>query len=759
MKTMEVSRRQFLKGAGALIVSFNLFPAARNVLAAQFATLPSGDIDPQSLDSWLAIGKDGSVTFYTSKVELGTGTITALAQIVAEELDVSFDRVKMVYGDTSQTIEQGSTVGSRSIERAGPQVRQAAAAARQELLKLAAARLGAPVEKLTVQNGVVSDGAKKVSYGQLIGGQRFNVKITATGAGNEMKVAPEVKPKDPKDYKIVGQPMKRMDLPGKLTGEHLYAHDVRIPGMLHGRVVRPPVVNTEPTSIDESSVKNIPGFVKVVREGSFVGVVAKTQWAAIKSVEALKVTWAPPTTKLPANPEALFTYLKNTKPARTLKAVEKGNPAEAFDKAKKTYQASYRWPFQMHGMIGPSCAIADVKGDKATIWSGPQGPFRTRATVATILKIPEQNVRVIYHEASGSYGRMSTDDGAEDAALLSRAAGAPVRVQWSRQDEHGWEPKGPAQVDEVKAAIDGDGKLIAWDFVDYGQPWTASGSTPLLASLQVGIKPNNPGGSNGTQSSGEIYAVPNQKIVAEHINWHFAEPIPLRTGNLRAPGDSARCFASECFLDEIAADLGVDPVEFRLRHTAEPRGADCLKAAADKAQWQKRSSPGPAQSGNIAKGRGVALARRAGAYAAAVADVEVNRTTGQVVVKRVVCSHDCGLIVNPDGVNNQIEGNVIQGVSRALFEEVTFDEKGVTSLDWKTYPILKFSDVPEIEIVLINRPEMPSLGAGEPSTVPVPAAIANAIFDATGARLREAPFTPARVLTALKAAPAANQKS
>jgi CO/xanthine dehydrogenase Mo-binding subunit len=404
----------------------------------------------------------------------------------------------------------------------------------------------------------------------------------------------------------------------------------------------------------------------------------------------------------------------------------------------------------MHGMIGPSCAVADVKGDKATIWSGPQGPFRTRATVAAILKIPEQNVRIVYHEASGSYGRMSTDDGAEDAALLSRGAGAPVRVQWSRQDEHGWEPKGPAQLDEVKAAVDGAGKLVAWDFVDYGQPWTASGSTPLLASLQVGIKPNNPGGSNGTQGAGEIYSVPNQKIVAEHINWHFPEPIPLRTSNLRAPGDPARCFASECFLDEIAADLGADPVEFRLRHTAEPRGADCLKAAADKAQWRKHASPAPAESGNIAKGRGIALTRRAGAYAAAVADVEVDKSNGNVRVKRITISHDCGLIVNPDGVRNQIEGNVIQGVSRALFEEVAFDEKSVTSLDWKSYPIIKFADVPEIDIVLINRPEMPSLGAGEPSIIPVPAAIANAIFDATGARLREAPFTPARILAAMK---------
>jgi nicotinate dehydrogenase subunit B len=496
-------------------------------------------------------------------------------------------------------------------------------------------------------------------------------------------------------------------------------------------------------------VKQIPGFVKVVREGNFVGVVAKTQWSAIKAAEALKVTWSKPTTKLPANPEELFAYLKNTKPVRTQKAVEKGNVATALNDAKKTYQASYRWPFQMHGMIGPSCAVADVKGDMATIWSGTQGPFRTRGTVATLLKIPEQNVRVIYHEASGSYGRMSADDGAEDAALLSRAVGAPVRVQWSREDEHGWEPKGPAQLDEVKAAIDGNGKLIAWDFVDYGQPWTASGVTPLLASLQVGFKPNNPGQSNGTQGGGEIYEVANQKIVAEHINWHFPEPIPLRTSNLRAPGDPARCFASECFLDEIAADLKADPVEYRLRHLGDnKRGSDCLKAAADQAQWKGR--PSPASSGNIARGRGLALTQRANAYCAIVADVEVDKTTGQVAVKQLVCSHDCGLIVNPDGVKNQIEGNVIQGVSRALFEEVTFDGNGVTSLDWKTYPILKFNDVPKIEIVLINRPEMPALGAGEPSIIPVAAAIANAIFDAVGLRLREAPFTPQRVLAGLQ---------
>jgi CO/xanthine dehydrogenase Mo-binding subunit len=753
MKNLEITRRQFLTTTGALVISFNLFSPARKV-AAQFATLPSGDIDPTSLDSWLAITPDGYVTFYTSKVEIGTGTITALAQIVAEELDVPFDKIKMDSGDTSRTIEQGSTVGSRTIERAGPQVRQAAAAARQQLLKLAAARLSAPLEKLTVVDGVVSvagEATKKISYGQLIGGKKFNTRITASGTGWDMKVAPEAKAKNPKDYKVVGKGFKRTDLPSKVTGEHDYIHNVRIPGMLHGRVVRPPVINTEPVSIDQDSIRGIPGMVMIVREGKFVGVVAKTEWAAIKAAQALKVTWAKPSSKVPATPDELYKYLKSSKPVRTQKAVDKGDVAGALSNGKKTYQTSYHWPFQMHGMIGPSCSIADVKGDTATIWSGPQGPFRTRSTIARLLNIPERNVRVIYHEASGSYGRMSTDDGAEDAALLSRAVGAPVRVQWSRHDEHGWEPKGPAQLDEAKAAVDGEGRLVAWEFADYGQPWTASGSTPLLASLQVGIQPTNPGGPNGTQSSGEIYSVANQRILAHLVNWHFPEPIPLRTSNLRAPGDVARCFASEGFLDEIAADMKVDPVEFRLKNlTGNKRAIECLQAAVDKAKWQKRPSPASAASGNIARGRGIALTQRAKTFVAAVAEVEVNKTTGHVAVKRVVCAHDCGLMINPDGVKNQVEGNIIQGVSRALYEEVTYDGNGVTSLDWATYPILRFPDVPELNIVLINRPDMQPLGAGEGATIPPAAAIANAIFDAVGVRLREGPFTPKRVLGAMQ---------
>ncbi len=751
MKKTSFSRRQFLKGAGALIVGFNLFPRTPNLFGQ--TTAATADLDPQALDSWIAVNQDGTVTVFTSKVELGTGIETAVAQIAAEELEVSWQRVKVVMGDTALTVDQSATGGSRTIERAGPQIRQAAAAARKELLRLAAEKLGAGPENLKVNDGVVSvqgDPKKTISYAQLIGGRRFNLKIRAEGAGAELKLAQDVKPKNAKEYHTVGKPVPRFDLPPKLTGEAIYIHDVRIPGMLHGRVVRPPVINTEPVSIDSDSVRGIAGVTMVVREGKFVGVVAKTEWAAIKAAEALKVTWAAPATKLPANAEAVYAYLK-TKPMRSQKAVDKGNLENGFRQPNKSYERSYRWPFQLHGMLGPSCAVADVKRDKATLWCGTQGPFRTRKNIATLLQLPEPSVRVIYYEGSGSYGRLATDDGVEDAALLSRAVGAPVRVQWMRRDEHGWEPKGPAQVDAIKAAVDGDGKLIAWDFLDLSLPRTEADGTPMLASLQLGIKPSTPDGSNGSQSAGEIYAIDNQKIFANLINWRFTEPIPLRTSQLRAPGDIARCFATESLLDEIAADFKQDPVDFRLGYlTKDKRGTDCLKAATLKANWQKRPSPSAASAGRIASGRGVALTRRAGTYVAAVAAVEVDKSSGQISVKRVVCSHDCGLIINPDGLKNQIEGNIVQGISRALYEEVAFDGHGVTSLDWLSYPIIRFADVPEIDIVLIDRPDVAPLGAGEPSTIPLGAAVANAVFDATGARLYEGPFTPKRVLEALK---------
>lgn len=752
METKRISRRQFAKGAGALVVSFNFFEPVSRALA-QGETFSSAAPEATSLDSWLAIGRDGSVTVFTSKVDLGTGVVTALSQIVAEELDVPFHQIHMETGDTSSTIDQAATVGSRTIERGGPQLRQAAAAGRQQLLVLASAKLGAPIENLTVTDGVVSvagNPAKKVSFTNLIGGRHFDVKITATGTGAAMIVAPEVKPKDHKDYKIVGQPVHRVDLPPKFTGEFVYTPDVRVPGMLHGRVVRPPVVNSKPSSVDESSIAHIAGVVKVVQEGNFVGVVAKTEWAAIQASRALKVTWSTPATKLPANNDELFETLKNTKSFSERVVANKGNLEPAFSQAAKTFEATYRWPFQLHGMIGPSCAVADVQADKATIWAGSQGTFNTRKQASDMLHIPESSIRVVYRESSGCYGRLSPDDVPLDAALMSRAVGRPVRVQWMREDEHGWEPKGPAQLMTARGGVDAQGNIVAWDFMDRSFPWTTNGM-PLLAARQIGIKTNGQGNMNGTDGGGEIYAFENQKVVAAAIPWIHPDPTPLRTSNLRAPGDLARSFASESFIDEIAAGVGFDPVQFRLRYlSTNKRPMEALLRATKQAGWQERPSPSPASNGSKATGRGVAVANRSNTMTAAVAEVEVDKTTGKILVKRVVLAHDCGLIVNPDGLSNQIQGNVIQGVSRTLMEEVKFDANGVKNLDWKSYPIITFEEAPDVEVVLINHTEMEPLGGGEPSIVPVPAAIANAVFDAIGVRLRQIPFTPERVLEALR---------
>ena len=759
METKTISRRQLLKSTGALIVSVNFFGAVPRILAQAAAPSDAG-LQPGSLDSWLAVAQDGSVTVFTSKVDLGTGTGTALGQIVAEELDVPIAKIVMDIGDTSKTVDQGRTSASRTLERAGPQLRQAAAAARQELLKLAATRLGTPVEQLTVSDGVVSvagNAAKNISYGGLIGGRHFNVQVAASGEGWDLNIAPEVHPKNPKDYKVVGTSVPRFDLPQKLTGEFEYAHEVRVPGMLHGRVVRPPVVNSKPSSIDQDSIKHIAGVVKVVQEGNFLGVVAQTEWAAIQAARDLKVTWSAPATKFPANPTDMYDYLKNTKSFVERVGAEKGNSATALGQAARTFEATYRWPFQMHGMIGPSCAVADVRGDKVTIWAGAQAPFITRKGVATLLGLPEKNVHFIYREGSGCYGRLEPDDSPEDAALMSRAVGRPVRVQWMREDEHGWEPKGPPQLITVRAGVDAQGKVTAWDYAERTLPWTDARLSPMLASRQSGIKPDEQGVFLGG-GDGAAYNFENRKAVSSGIPW-FMNPNPLRTCNLRAPYSSARCFATESHVDEIAAALRVDPVEFRLRYLGDDskRVIGVLQAATKQARWQARPSPSQAGTGSIATGRGVAVSGMAGTVVAQVAEVEVDKSTGKVTVKRVTVAHDCGLIVNPNGLRNQIEGNVIQGVSRALMEEVQFDSTGVKSLDWRGYPIITFRDVPDVEIVTIDQKEMPSLGAGEASTIAVAAAIANAIFDATGVRLHQVPFTPQRVLSAINGGAPSNR--
>ena len=759
MTTSALSRRDFLKATGSLVVAFNFFDPLSLLGQGLQGGTPlsnSGGLSPDQLDSWIAISPDGIVSVFTSKVDLGTGTGTALGQIVAEELDVAVTKINMEIGDTTKCVDQGRTSASRTLERGGPQLRQAAAAARQELLKRASAQLNAPASQLTVADGIVSvagSPARNVSYAALVGGKKFDTTIAAKGEQWDLDVAANVKPKDPKDYKVVGTPVARFDLPPKFLAKFEYSHEVRLPGMLHGRVVRPPVVNSKPVSVDDASVRNIPGMVKVVQQGNFVGVVAETEWAAIRAARALKVTWSAPPTKFPAGPEAMYDYLRDSTPIAERVAPNPGNVAAAYSSAAKTFDATYRWPFQMHGMIGPSCAVADVQGDTATIYSGSQAPFITRNGVARLIGLKDENVHFVYKEGAGCFGRLEPDDAPEDAALMSKAVGRPVRVQWMREDEHGWEPKGPPQLITIKSGVDAQGHVTSWEYTEHTIPWTDARLTPMLASRQTGIKPDENGIALGGGDTAP-YLFTTRKSTAATIGW-MMNPNPLRTANLRAPYSQARCFAAEAQMDDMAAAAGVDPIEFRLRYLSDrntPRVADVLRAVAKQANWVPKSAAALVRSANskIVSGRGVAVSGMAGTVCAQIADVEVDRTTGKITVKTIAVAHDCGIIVNPDGLKNQIEGNVIQGSSRALLEEVDFDAAGVKNLNWNTYPIIRFRDVPDVDIVLIDRREMPPLGAGEASQTGTAAAIGNAVFDATGVRLRQVPLTPTRLLAALR---------
>jgi len=759
MDTTRFSRRELLKG-GALVVSFSILGPLSKAFGQATAHIdPYGNpdyLDPRQLDSWVAVRDDGTVIVSTGKVDLGTGIETALAQIASDELDVPFNRIHMSMGDTAKTVDQGRTAGSNTIQAAGQHLRQATASARVELLKMASTRLDVPVERLTVTDGVVSDTsnpAKSVSYAALVGGKTFNITMPVTGQQGGLQIAPAIKPKKYTDYKVVGTSVKRVELPAKLTATFTYTPDVRVPGMLHGRVIRPATTISKPLRVDESSIANIKGIVKVVQEGTFVGVVAQTEWAAIQAAKNLKVTWSTPSAPLPATREDVDTYLTNTKSFNDNGPMPKGDTSAAFARASKTFDATYHWPFQNHGMMQPPCAVADVQGDKVTIWTGAQGPFTTRDRVSDMLGLPKRNVIVNFVESSGCYGRMTSDDAAEDAVLLSRAVGKPVRVQWSRADEHIWEPKGPQQLMKVRVATDAQGKMVAWEYAGRTFPWTEAQGTPQLGERQIGQKNTAPYPANptGAGAVAQLYDIPNQKVTAAYIPWPQDDPTPLRTNPLRSPGEPAGWFASESMVDEVAAALGVDAYQFRLRHLAnDQRASELLQATAKQAAWKERPSPSPEAGAAKATGRGIALIARGATLVCAVAEVEVDRPTGAVTVKKMTMGHDCGLIINPDGLKFQIEANVMQGVSRALIEETKWDASGIKTVDWRTYPVLTFAKVPDVDIVLINRPERASSGSGEPGIVPLFAAIANAIFDAVGVRLREGPFTPQRVKAALQ---------
>jgi CO/xanthine dehydrogenase Mo-binding subunit len=737
MATLETTRREFLIGTGALVVTFSLTPGREPHALAQTA----GKAKPVALDqvdSFLAVHKDGTVTMYTGKVDLGTGTRIALPQMVAEELDIALDKIKLVEGDTALTPDQGPTWGSLSIQIGGVQLRQAAATARQALVQMAVQKLGMPSADLAIKDGVIfvrAEPHKRVTYVELIGDKSFDLKLD-----------PAAPLKNPKDHTVVGQPVPRPDVPGKVTGTHTYMQDFRVPGMLHARVVRPPAIGATLENVDESSVKNIKG-AKVVRQGSFLAVVAESEWAAVKAAKALKATW----TKWEGLPDQskLWEHVRSTKVAKDDVAVDRGDPKAAIAGAAKRLKATYDFAIHTHGSMGPACAVADVKEGKAEIWSPSQASHWLRKEVAVVLQMDPKDVRIQYLDGAGCYGRNGHEDATCDAALISKLTGKPVRVQWMREDEHGWDPKGPPTLVDISAGLDAQGNVVGWD----AELWVPKADITewprTLAATLAGIPQKeaiNPG--NVHRNLDPSYPFANQKAVA-----HRLESTPLRPSWIRTPGRMQNTYANEVFIDECAAAAGVDPVEYRLRYLTDLRGIAVLRAAANMAKWETRPSPRRDQSGPIARGRGFAYVKyeNARTYCAGVAEVEVNRQTGAIRCTRFYVAHDCGQIINPDGVRAQIEGQVIQTVSRTLKEELKWNRSRVTSLDWASYPILRFPEVPEVIMELINRPNDPPWGVGEPAACLPPPAISNAVFDAVGVRLRSVPFTPAKVMATLKA--------
>jgi nicotinate dehydrogenase subunit B len=696
-------RRDFIRTGGAIIVSFAFDAALPGIISAQTSDLGK-PVDPREVDSFLAIHTDGSVTIYTSKVDVGTGLKIAMSQVVAEELDIPVDRISVVEGDTALTPNQGGTGGSTGIPQGAAELRRAAATARQALVKLGAQPGG--------------------NIGALAGGKRLNLKVD-----------PNAPLKDPKTYTVVGKPIPRPDLPDKCTGRNVYVQDHTLPGMLHGRVIHPPAIGVNLMSVDESSIRAIPN-VRVVRIQDFLGVVAPDEWAAIRAAKELKTTWTE-SQSLPGS-DNLDVHVRNSAPDRDETIVNKGDAAAAFAGSVKQLSALYVWPIQSHASLGPSCAVADVRTDGTTIWTASQGPHGMRTSFSRIFGIPEDKLRVIFLDGSGSYGSNGNDDAAADALLLSRAVGKPVRVQWMREDEHGWDPKGPPQVLEVRGGIDRDNRINAWD-MQMWLPMNIQGTRPLLSVDAAGItQPHGQGAGLMSQNGDAPYLASNVRVTV-----HWLKGTPLRPSNLRAPGKIANVFAVESFTDELAAAAGVDPIEFRLRALTDPRGIDVIKRAAEMIGWEGRPSPNrhPTNS-NIVTGRGFAYARykQAENYVALAMEVAVDRKAGKINVRRVTCAHDGGLVVNPDGLRNQIEGSILQTLGRTLHEEVKFDRSRVTSVDWASYPILSFPEVPSVEVALLNQPGLAPLGAGEAATAPVAAALANAVFDATGVRLRRVPL-------------------
>ena len=730
-----LTRREFTAALGGIVLSFSLVPKILNGQTP--AQLPGSLQTNRTLDAWLRINADGSVTVFTGKVELGQGIVTALAQIAAEELDVPLARVTMISGDTSRTPNEGQTAGSQSIEQSGTALRMAGAEVRAMLIDLAATKLGVAADTLKVTDGVITtpDG-RKVGYGELAA--QVNLKREATA---------KVPPKSAAQHKIVGKSVPRIDIPAKMTGGAAFVQDVRLPGMVHGRVVRPPRYGARLDSVDVAKVKSMPGVIAVVRDGSFLGVVGRREEQAINArlvlIEYAKWSGG---SALP-DPAKMYDQLMALRSESRVIA-EKDAPMPA---GAKVLEATYHRPYQAHAAIAPSCALAEFKDGKLTVWTHSQGVFPLRATMARALGLQPRDIRCIHAEGAGCYGHNGADDVAFDAAMLARAVnGRPVRLQWMRDDEFKWEPYGPAMTMKVKGAV-ADGRVVDWAFDVWSQSHNMRPGDPdginLLGSwyLTDAKRPGPARHAAQPNGAGDRNAITRYDFPRQRTTHHLIMDNPVRTSALRTLGAYANVFAIESFMDELAAAAGIDPVAFRLAHIKDERERAVIEAVAKAANWK------PGEKGDGRRGRGIGYARykTVATYTAVIAEVEVNRTTGIVKVPRIWAAADAGQIINPDGLTNQIEGGVIQSMSWTLHEYVRFDRNGILSDDWMNYPILTMPDAPKVETVLIDRPNERALGAGEAAQGPTAAAIANAFAAATGQRIRELPLTPERVKAAL----------
>jgi nicotinate dehydrogenase subunit B len=765
------SRRNFLKASGALVVSFTVgaLPGVKVLAAAAGAAGPYVDPDFRQLDTWIVIHPDNTATFFVGKTDGGQGTGTAFRQMMCDELDIAYEKTSLVMGCTDITPDQGGSGGSDAVERDGWPMRRVAAEGRRVLLEQAGQHFGVPVDQLVVSNATIalkSNPSRSITYAQLIGGKRFNVELTGRNVDATTGVA-KVKPVN--ELRVVGQPLKRYDIPAKVDGSLRWAVDMKVPGMVHARNVRPPFAGASLVRIDESSVAAVPGFLRVISSGNYVAVICEREEQAIRAARELKVEWKKPATApFPASDE-LFNYMRGAAPTSRSEPEVHGNPDAAFAGATQVIEAEYEMPFQGHTAIGPAHALADPSGGQMTIYSNDMKAYGLRNGVAQFLGMPREQVRVVYMEGPQVYGRTAADDAGFEAAFLAREMGRPVRMQWMRDEETAWDTKGPPYVFKLRGGLDAAGKVVALEYdacsVDYNHLGYNVPDTVLIAQL-MGKRPEPTKGETETPSI--KYGIPNQRLTTRVVGLPMIWETPLRTGNLRDPNGPQVTFAFEAFIDELAVAAKADPFQFRLDLLTasteddvfrRARSIAALNAAAKAYGWESRPSPGLRAEGRILTGRGISYTYRSNTIAAVVAEVEVNRETGHIRATRLVCAHDCGLVINPEGLRHTVECGMLHALSRALYEEVQFDTEKVTSVDWGTHPSLRHSDTPErIDIVLVNgdpRPDRPDLapyGAGECSHKPLIAAISNAVYDATGVRLRRPPFRSERVLAALKAA-------